>query len=305
MPASESVLIFGEIGSEDVVAALKAYFPRKKIRRGESSRPTKAELQENEIVICDRNIPTREKEMEDLLQKRNNEIKLMEEKSLNAVESMKAFHGQQQALFDEFVALRQKYDEIKATLQSVLWVTCCQYHPEVHNNIPAMESSPNFEENENRVGNFSLGAFLGEGQFASVKACRKIDKSITKGGPTAVADELAVKIIKKEKVTNVQLLLRLANEVDILRKLKCPQIVHLFDVIHTQEHLYLVSEKGGNDLFAFFDVHPNGVPENTVKQIVIEILKGVHYCHENHVCHRGIVVLAVLVIVFLNILYCT
>jgi serine/threonine protein kinase len=58
--------------------------------------------------------------------------------------------------------------------------------------------------------------------------------------------------------------------------------------IHTKSRLYIITEKGGADLFEFFDEHPSGVPEHWANQIMIEILKGVLYCHDQGICHRDL-----------------
>lgn len=49
-----------------------------------------------------------------------------------AVETIRTFHSQQQDLFEEFRVLREKYDEQKATLMTVLWEHCREYHPGIY-----------------------------------------------------------------------------------------------------------------------------------------------------------------------------
>ena len=69
-----------------------------------------------------------------------NELIVMKDLSLQqadinmakAAETIKAFHSQQQALFEEFRVLRQKYDEQKVVLMNILWEHCCKHHPGIH-----------------------------------------------------------------------------------------------------------------------------------------------------------------------------
>jgi serine/threonine protein kinase len=81
--------------------------------------------------------------------------------------------------------------------------------------------------------------------------------------------------------------MRVSNEIENLKLLKSPYIVSIERVIHTQHMLYIVTEKGGKDLFEFFDEHPDGVPESWAKEIISCVIKGVLYCHERGICHRG------------------
>ena len=50
----------------------------------------------------------------------------------------------------------------------------------------------------------------------------------------------------------------MSNEIDTLKKLKSEYIVCIHDVVQTANKLYIVTEKGGPDLFEFFDEHPDG-----------------------------------------------
>ena len=209
---------------------------------------------------------------------RDNEIKQMEHSSAKAFLTIQSFHQQQQALFDEFVLLRQKYDDQKANLLTTLWVYCGKCHPDLKN-IPPLEDEKSFLENDDEVGDFTIGQTLGEGQFATVKTCWK--KSDTK-------TEYALKMIKKERVTSFVSLKRVSNEIDILKKLNSPYIVSVLHVMQTQSMLYIVTEKGGADLFEFFDEHPHGVPELWAQEILSNVMTAIIYCHNNSVCHRDL-----------------
>ena len=50
------------------------------------------------------------------------------------------------------------------------------------------------------------------------------------------------------------------NEIDNLKLLHSAYIVCVVQVIHTNNHLYIVTEKGGKDLFEFFDKEFPGCP---------------------------------------------
>ena len=56
-------------------------------------------------------------------------LKQSEATANKALSSIQTFHKQQKALFDEFVLLRQRYDDMKVSLLDVLWVHCSMHHP--------------------------------------------------------------------------------------------------------------------------------------------------------------------------------
>jgi serine/threonine protein kinase len=211
--------------------------------------------------------------------RRENEI--LQEQASKATRAIQSFHQQQQALFDEFVVLRQKYDDQKASLVSALWQHCARHHPEL-TDIPSMESDT-FIETEKQIGQYGVGGVLGEGQFATVCTCWKgVEKK-----PDSV--EYALKIIKKERITTFNSLRRVSTEIKTLRTLKHSDcVVTVIDVIHTQKHLYIVTEKGGIDLFEFFDEHSEGVPEKWALEIIGSVLRAVLHCHDYKICHRDL-----------------
>merc|ERR1711871_121734 len=134
---------------------------------------------------------------------------------------------------------------------------------------------------------------LGEGQFATVKLCRKKQRprsaTLSHGELNEyVGDEFAIKIINKDRISSFNSIKRMSNEIDILHKLRSDFVIDLKDTIHTREYLYLITEVGGCDLFDFFDQHPDGVCEDWAKKIVMEILVAIQYCHDRNYCHRDL-----------------
>jgi len=141
------------------------------------------------------------------------------------------------------------------------------------------------------VGKYGIGALLGEGQFATVRSCWLADEDVDTTGSSQQKrsqHQWAMKIIKKERITTFASLKRVSNEIEILRTLHSPFVVGLHDVIQTNAMLYIVTEKGGADLFEFFDEHPEGVPEAWAKDIISGILRAVLYCHQQGICHRDL-----------------
>ena len=88
-------------------------------------------------------------------------------------------------MYERFLALRQQFDDQKRSLLKILWVYCGAYHPDLKE-IPVIEDASKFIESEKQVGEFFIGDFLGQGQFAEVKSCMSAGSE----------KELAIKIIK-------------------------------------------------------------------------------------------------------------
>lgn len=209
--------------------------------------------------------------------------------------SIQAFHSQQQQLFDDFVLLRTRYDETKTTLQSTLWTHCAAHHPALAF-IPAEMDPSKCVETDEQVGSYFLEDKLGEGQFASVFACSPVtegegaeaEAGASNGDSEDHAGRWAIKIISKERIGTFNSLKRVSNEVSVLKRMNSKYIVKLRDVLQTASRLYIVTERGGADLFEFFDEHPSGVPEDWAKEIMARILHGVAYCHALGICHRDL-----------------
>ena len=193
--------------------------------------------------------------------------------------SIQAFHGQQQQLFDDFVLLRSRYDETKITLQSALWSHCAPHHPDLEH-IPA---ETDIVENDEQLGTYYLDEMLGEGQFATVRACRPMGEPDGEGQA-----RWAIKIISKERIGSFHSLKRVSNEVRILKTMQSKYVVSIADVFQTKKTLYIVTERGGADLFEFFDEYPQGVQENWAREIMARLLQAVAYCHVMGICHRDL-----------------
>lgn len=213
---------------------------------------------------------------DEVLNLKDKQIRELEKTTEEALNSVQTFQRQHQALYERCVTLKKILEEQKAILLKTLWTHCRTYHPDLRE-IPSIQDMTRFTESEDRVGDFQVGETLGQGQTATVRSCWR----------DGTKTELAVKIIKKDRFTTFEALKRVSNEIEILRKLRCQFIVSVKEVVQTTDNLYIVTEKGGRDLFDSFDEGDVGVPESWAKEIIICLLKAVLYCHDHDICHRG------------------
>jgi len=101
-------------------------------------------------------------------------------------------------------------------------------------------------------------------------------------------EKVAVKTIDKKAASTVQDQNRLKTEVEILKKIKHPNIVCLKEMYETPEKLYLVMELvTGGELFDKI-VEKGQYSEKDASVIVKNLLSAVEYLHQNNIAHRDL-----------------
>lgn len=79
------------------------------------------------------------------------------------------------------------------------------------------------------------------------------------------------------------------REISLLKQLHHPNIVRLFDVVHTEKKLTLVFEFLDQDLKKYLDAcGDNGLEAYTIKSFLFQLLQGINYCHTHRVLHRDL-----------------
>ncbi|XP_071737994.1 CBL-interacting serine/threonine-protein kinase 11-like [Rutidosis leptorrhynchoides] len=127
-------------------------------------------------------------------------------------------------------------------------------------------------------GKYELGKLLGCGAFAKVYYARDI----------ATGQSLAVKVFNKQKITNnSSLMSNIEREIDIMRRLRHPNIVKLYEVLATKTKIYFVMEfvKGG-ELFA--KVAKTRLSESQSRKYFQQLISAIEYCHSRGVYHRDL-----------------
>jgi len=78
------------------------------------------------------------------------------------------------------------------------------------------------------------------------------------------------------------------REISLLKELKHVNIVRLYDVIHTEKKLTLVFEFMDSDLKKYLDANSGDISLQNVQYLMLQLLKGIAYCHEHRVLHRDL-----------------
>ncbi|KAL9999194.1 putative protein kinase CAMK-CAMKL-CHK1 family [Helianthus debilis subsp. tardiflorus] len=127
-------------------------------------------------------------------------------------------------------------------------------------------------------GKYELGKLLGCGAFAKVYHARDL----------LTGQSLAVKVFNKHKITNnTTLMSNIEREIDIMRRLRHPNIVKLYEVLATKTKIYFVIElvKGG-ELFA--KVAKTRLSESQSRKYFQQLISAIGYCHSRGVYHRDL-----------------
>uniref|UniRef100_A0A7N0UV17 non-specific serine/threonine protein kinase n=1 Tax=Kalanchoe fedtschenkoi TaxID=63787 RepID=A0A7N0UV17_KALFE len=127
------------------------------------------------------------------------------------------------------------------------------------------------------MNRYELGRLLGQGTFAKVFYARSV---ITGQG-------VAIKIIDKEKVMKVGLVQQIKREIIIMRLVRHPNVVTLYEVMASKTKIYFVMEyaKGGE---LFDKVAKGRLKEDVARKYFQQLINAVDYCHSRGVYHRDL-----------------
>ncbi|KAK9476178.1 kinase-like domain-containing protein [Lipomyces japonicus] len=80
------------------------------------------------------------------------------------------------------------------------------------------------------------------------------------------------------------------REISLMKELKHENVVSLYDVIHTENKLNLVFEYMDKDLKKYMDSRGDhgALDYVTIKSFMLQLLRGIAFCHDNRVLHRDL-----------------
>ncbi|XP_067297635.1 serine/threonine-protein kinase SIK2-like [Pseudorasbora parva] len=128
-----------------------------------------------------------------------------------------------------------------------------------------------------QVGFYEIIKTLGKGNFAVVKLARhKVTKT-----------EVAIKIIDKTRLDECDLE-KIKREVQIMKLLKHPYIIKLYQVMETKDMLYIVTEYAKNGEMFDYLTSVGHLSEAEARRKFWQLLDAVEYCHRHHIVHRDL-----------------
>uniref|UniRef100_A0A8D2ZEE5 non-specific serine/threonine protein kinase n=1 Tax=Scophthalmus maximus TaxID=52904 RepID=A0A8D2ZEE5_SCOMX len=128
-----------------------------------------------------------------------------------------------------------------------------------------------------RVGHYEIERTIGKGNFAVVKLATHI---ITRA-------KVAIKIVDKTQLDDENLK-KIFREVQIMKLLKHPHIIRLYQVMETERMIYLVTEyASGGEIFDHLVAHGR-MAEKDARKKFKQIVAAVHFCHCRNIVHRDL-----------------
>ncbi|RZR87134.1 hypothetical protein BHM03_00014471 [Ensete ventricosum] len=127
------------------------------------------------------------------------------------------------------------------------------------------------------LGRFEVGKLLGAGTFAKVYVARDVNTN----------ELVAIKALDKEMILKGGLVAHIKREIAILRRVRHPYIVQLFEVMATRSKIYFVMEYvRGGELFS--RVSKGRLLEDTARRYFQQLISAVSFCHARGVFHRDL-----------------
>ncbi|PKI83239.1 hypothetical protein MVES1_003229 [Malassezia vespertilionis] len=134
-------------------------------------------------------------------------------------------------------------------------------------------------------GDYLLLQTLGEGEFGKVKL----------GVHRTWGEEAAIKLIKRDKVAAAEeheaeaaKMSKVEREIHVLKELRHPNIVHLYEVIESERYIGIVLEYGaGGELFDYILAH-KCLKERDACRLFAQLISGVSYLHRKKIIHRDL-----------------
>ncbi|PPQ64122.1 hypothetical protein CVT24_008733 [Panaeolus cyanescens] len=129
-----------------------------------------------------------------------------------------------------------------------------------------------------RFGPYLLLQTLGEGEFGKVKL----------GLHCQWGEEVAVKLIRRGNVDSTVRMSKVEREIEVLKTLKHPNIVRLYDVIETDKYIGIILEyASGGELFDHILAH-RYLRERDAAKLFSQLISGVWYIHQKKIVHRDL-----------------
>eukprot|EP01018_Ginkgo_biloba_P015148 Gb_19374 [translate_table: standard] len=127
------------------------------------------------------------------------------------------------------------------------------------------------------MGKYELGRLLGQGTFAKVYYARN----------SKTGQSVAIKVMDKEKILKVGMIDQIKREISVMRLVRHPYIVQLYEVMASKTKIYFVMEcvKGGE---LFNKVARGKLREDLARKYFQQLVSAVDFCHSRGVYHRDL-----------------
>ncbi|XP_047330084.1 CBL-interacting serine/threonine-protein kinase 6-like [Impatiens glandulifera] len=137
------------------------------------------------------------------------------------------------------------------------------------------------ERNDNHRGvlhgKYELGRLLGHGTFAKVYLAKNLQNGMN----------VAMKVVGKEKVIKVGMTEQVKREISVMKMVKHPNIIELYEVMASKTKIYFAMELiRGGELFA--KITKGRMHEDVARNYFQQLISAVDFCHSRGVYHRDL-----------------
>ncbi|SSD60889.1 uncharacterized protein SCODWIG_02650 [Saccharomycodes ludwigii] len=196
-----------------------------------------------------------------------------------------------------------------------------QYHNSVADNSRSKRSSSSYNQNitsnsnngetiarNNRssymrrkqltFGPYVVGSTLGEGEFGKVKlawtkaslALKQVDNNgNTVSTKNSIPKQVAIKLIKRDSIPpGSEKETKIFREINALKHLTHPNIVHLEEVLQNSKYVGIVLEYASGGEFYRYIQRRKRLKEPQACRLFAQLISGVHYMHSKGLVHRDL-----------------
>ncbi|OMJ94574.1 hypothetical protein SteCoe_2219 [Stentor coeruleus] len=128
------------------------------------------------------------------------------------------------------------------------------------------------------IGDYTLLKSIGEGTFGKVKL----------GVHQLTNEKVAIKILEKKRIVDVADVERVSREIHILKLIRHPNIIQLYEILETPTRLYLIMEYSSSGELFDYIVERTRLKEMEACIFFQQIIAGIDYIHKLNVVHRDL-----------------
>ena len=129
-----------------------------------------------------------------------------------------------------------------------------------------------------KISHYVLDGKIGHGAFSTIQLAHHDSTDI----------KVAIKIISKKKIETDPIFKKCLVEIETLQLLEHPNVLSLFEVLHSEKYVYLVLEYcSGGDLYSVLN-HKTKFKENEARHYFRQIISAMIYCHNMGISHRDL-----------------
>ena len=97
-----------------------------------------------------------------------------------------------------------------------------------------------------------------------------------------------MKILEKSRIKDKKDIERISREIKILKKVRHPNVIQLYEIIETESELFLIMEYCQNgELFDYIVSHQR-LHEKSAVRMYQQLIAGIEYIHKSGICHRDL-----------------